>query len=93
MILGSKRFGGGVGYFSGSRYTGVFLGWDQTQEKRSRMSLRSLTPFVRFIFLLLFPDGLWTTDELDEMGVAGGRPVESLEEKLSKLPGALSDLT
>lgn len=57
------------------------------------MSLRSLTPFVRFIFLLLFPDGLWTTDELDEMGVAGGRPVESPEEKLSKLPGALSDLT
>jgi hypothetical protein len=37
------------------------------------MSLRSLAPFVRFIFLSFsLPDGLWTTDELNESGVAGG---------------------
>lgn len=85
--------GEGSGTFLGQGTLAFLWVGIKTQEKRSRMSLRSLTPFVRFIFLLLFPDGLWTTDELDEMGVAGGRPVESLEEKLSKLPGALSDLT
>lgn len=94
MILGSKRSGKGGRVLLWVKVHWRFFGLGSNPgEAFADVSTIFNTLCTFYFFLLLFPDGLWTTDESDELGVAGGEPVESLDEKLSKLPGALSDLT
>lgn len=72
MILGSKRLGGGgFGYFLGQvhwRYFGFGLNPGEAFADVSTI----FSTLCTFYFLAFSPDGLWTTDELDESGVAGG---------------------
>lgn len=80
MILGPKRlWGRGSGTSLGQGTLALFWVGIKTQEKRLRMSLRSLAPFVRFIFIALFlPGRSRDDDELDESGMAGGSQLKVL---------------
>lgn len=93
MILGSKRLGGGgFGYFLGQVHWRYF-GFGLNPGEAFADVCTIFSTLCTFYFLAFSPGGLWTTDELDESGRGWWEPVGSLQEELSDLLGALSDLT